>query len=518
MATPNEKLAVALQVLADRQGEGRHIFLAREFHRDHRERLLRGGYLRRVIKGWLILSSPEALPHDTTAWYASFWEFCARYCAHRFGDRWHISPELSLRLHAEDTSVPRQVVVYAERGGNNNVDLPFGMSLFDLKSPHLPLADIFEREGLRTYTTEAALLRVPPRFFRDCPIEARTALAGVVQVTGIVQRLLAGNHSTVAGRLAGAFRHVGRGGFADEIGRAMRQAGYDAFREVDPFVPENTTRESQMAHVLRHSAPPIAHRLQALWARMREPILAALPPPQGLPASATRQRYLERVSAAYLDDAYHSLSIEGYQVSPELIERVRAGAWDPGTDAMDRRQRDALAARGYWQAFQSVQESLEEVLGGADPGAVFRVTHGRWHSELFRPSLEAGLHETFALAGYRNQPVLLRGSRHVPPRAEIVPDCMETLLDLLEQEEAPAVRAVAGHWMLGYIHPFADGNGRIGRFLMNIMLASGGYPWTTIRVDDRNEYMAALEAASVEQDIAPFAAFVARCVSLAGSE
>ncbi len=48
---------------------------------------------------------------------------------------------------------------------------------------------------------------------------------------------------------------------------------------------------------------------------------------------------------------------------------------------------------------------------------------------------------------------------------------------------------------------------------MNIMLASGGYPWTTIRVEERTEYMAALEAASVEQDVAPFAAFVVRCVS-----
>ena len=63
--------------------------------------------------------------------------------------------------------------------------------------------------------------------------------------------------------------------------------------------------------------------------------------------------------------------------------------------------------------------------------------------------------------------------------------------------------------MLGYIHPYPDGNGRMARFLMNAMLASGGYPWTTIRVDDRRRYLAALEDASVEQDIAPFAEFVA---------
>lgn len=49
----------------------------------------------------------------------------------------------------------------------------------------------------------------------------------------------------------------------------------------------------------------------------------------------------------------------------------------------------------------------------------------------------------------------------------------------------------------------------MGRFLMNVMLASGGYAWTVITVDRRNEYMAALEEASVNQNIKPFAEFLA---------
>ena len=50
------------------------------------------------------------------------------------------------------------------------------------------------------------------------------------------------------------------------------------------------------------------------------------------------------------------------------------------------------------------------------------------------------------------------------------------LFELLENEIEPSVRAVLGHWLFGYIHPYPDGNGRIARFLMNVMLASGGYP------------------------------------------
>ena len=89
---------------------------------------------------------------------------------------------------------------------------------------------------------------------------------------------------------------------------------------------------------------------------------------------------------------------------------------------------------------------------------------------------------------------------------------MPAMFDLLEQETEPSVRATLGHWLFGYVHPYPDGNGRIARFLMNAMLASGGYPWAVIRVEDRDAYLAALEAASVDQDIEVFARFLAERV------
>lgn len=58
-----------------------------------------------------------------------------------------------------------------------------------------------------------------------------------------------------------------------------------------------------------------------------------------------------------------------------------------------------------------------------------------------------------------------------------------------------------------------DGNGRKGRFLMNVMLSSGGYPWTVIPVERRNEYMQCLETGSVTGDILPFASFLADLVN-----
>lgn len=89
---------------------------------------------------------------------------------------------------------------------------------------------------------------------------------------------------------------------------------------------------------------------------------------------------------------------------------------------------------------------------------------------------------------------------------------MPALFDLLENEPEPAVRAVLGHWLFGYVHPYPDGNGRIARFMMNAMLASGGSPWTVVRVEDRAAYLAALDRASIDMDIAPFAQFIAERV------
>ena len=53
----------------------------------------------------------------------------------------------------------------------------------------------------------------------------------------------------------------------------------------------------------------------------------------------------------------------------------------------------------------------------------------------------------------------------------------------------------------------------MARFLMNAMLASGGYPWTIVRIEDRAAYLEALDRASVDLDISPFAAFLAKRVA-----
>lgn len=504
MATPREKLAASLSILEKLQRGGRRVFRSGELTRVHRERLLKNGFLRKVIKGWLISSSPDAGLGDTTPWFASFWEFCAAYCGARFDDAWHLSAEQSLLLHAQNTVIPQQVIIYTPRGTNNTINLPFDMSFYDLKQRAMPPEpDMTAWNGLRLFVPEAALIKVPEAFFAGNPVEAQVVLSGIRDASDVLARLLEGGHSAIAGRLAGAFRRVGRADVADEILHTMNRAGYDV-RESDPFLPDRQFRS------VNPTVAPIVGRLQALWETFRATVIKVFPESPDLPDD--HAAYLTYIDDIYRNDAYHSLSIEGYSVTPELIERVSSGRWNPDNYSADRRSRDALAARGYWQAFQIVKDTVAEVIAGGNAGQLARSAHRRWYLELFQPCVAAGLLTTSTLAGYRGHAVFLRGSRHVPPRWEAVRDAMPVLFDLLEHESQPSVRAVLGHWMFGYIHPYPDGNGRMARFLMNVMLASGGYPWTVIRVDDRNAYLAALESASIDQDIEPFASFVSERV------
>ena len=238
----------------------------------------------------------------------------------------------------------------------------------------------------------------------------------------------------------------------------MKAAGY-TIRENDPFEAPSTILFT------KRERSPYVGRISLMWQNMREVVLEEFPQAPGIPED--KKFYVKKIEELYTSDAYHSLSIEGYRVSLELIERVRSG---------------------YWQAFQAVEDSIKKILDGNNAGQTVTRDHGAWYRELFAPSVTAGI---------------LRAG-----------DLMPAFFDLLEKETEAAVRVVLGHFIFVYIHPYMDGNGRIGRFMMNTMMASGGYPWTIIPVEQRTTYMAALERASVDQDIRPFAQFLSGLVDI----
>ena len=503
MPSPSKKLAESLQVLHELQERGGVAIRSRDLTRTHRERLCKSGFLQKVIKGWYLPARPGEAPGESTAWYASFWSFCAAYLQYLKGDDWCLSPEQSVSLHAENWTVPRQLLVRATKARNNITALPHDTALLDIRASIPESKNIVIRDELRLFSLPAALIESSPRYFRQNQTDMRAALSMVRDASEVLEGLLEGGHSVVAGRLAGAFRNIGRNRIADDIVRTMRAAGYNV-RENDPF-------ETQIpAGLPARERSPYVNRIRIMWQEMRGPIIERFPAAPGLPNNV--DQYLKRVEEVYVTDAYHSLSIEGYRVSPELIDRVRSGTWNPDDNENDREHRNALAASGYWQAYQAVQESLSKILHGENPGTVVDNDHRIWHQEMFEPSVTAGILKPADLAGYRNIRVHIRGSMHVPPSHEAARDAMPAFFDLLREETEPSVRVVLGHFIFVYIHPYVDGNGRMGRFLMSTMLASGGYPWTVIPVDERDAYMAALEEASVGQNIGPFIDFLAQLV------
>jgi hypothetical protein len=503
MTAPQDKLAESLAVLKKLQDQGIVAIQTKNMTRTHRERLVKSGFIKEAMKGWYIPARPEDPAGEITAWYALFWDFCGDYLKFRFGDQWCLSPEHSLSLHGGNWNVPGQLLVRSPKGGNKPVALLHETSILDLRLNLPDGKDMEIRENLRMMTLPAALISCAPGYFSNSAGEARAALSMISDASQILHRLLEGGRSTVAGRLAGAFRNMGKDGIADNIVGAMRAAGY-SITENDPF------EEKPAVIFSGRELSPHVNRMRMHWAEMRGIVLKTFP--QAPVVGQSVDEYLKHVDEIYLTDAYHSLSIEGYRVSEELIERVRSGSWDPQTHRKDKEYADALAARGYWQAFQAVKKSLVRVLNQNASGGVVENDHSIWYRELFAPSVSAGLLGAADLAGYRNQPVYIRKSMHIPPRWEAVCDLMPAFFSLLIDEEEPAVKAVLGHFFFVYIHPYSDGNGRMGRFLMNVMLAGGGYPWTVIPLETRNDYMAALEEASVRKNIEPFSGFLAGLV------
>lgn len=505
MATPAENLARSLEVLKVLQDDDVVAIHTSSMTRVHRERLLENGFIQEVIKGWYIAGNPQDRQGDSTPWYTAFWQFCGQYLDYRFGNAWSVSPEQSISLHTGNQAVPTQLLVRSEKAGNNLTKLMHGTSLLDVAGAPAEGKAQEVINGVRVYSLPSALAECGPAFYQQNPIDARGALFSIADASQILPFLLEDGRSWVAGRLAGAFRNIGRDDLADEIIGTFKDLKYQ-ITEVDPFEtpsPILSSGRQESAYV---------SRLKLMWLEMREDVINHFPEAPGIPAD--QAAYLDRVDELFVTDAYHSLSIEGYKVSTELIEKVRNGDWNPDDNEGDREHRNAMAARGYWEAFNAVKDSIEKIFSGEDPGRTVKTDHGRWYRSLFAPSVTAGIIEPAELAGYRNMPVFIRGSMHTPMSSDAVRDAIPTLFELLTDEASPAVRAVLGHFLFVYIHPYMDGNGRTGRFLMNAMFASGGYEWTVLPVERRADYMAALEQASVNMDIKPFAAFVSEFVTI----
>jgi len=220
--------------------------------------------------------------------------------------------------------------------------------------------------------------------------------------------------------------------------------------------------------------------------------------------SLTVSDLIKMARTAKTYDVYHSTSIEGYRIRYEDVSLLLGGSSEGAMGEEETRSR--MAVLGYSHAFDDLLARLEESEG---PLPITNHLILDLYANLFQPSVEAGLVAPGALRGWRNAPVFIRGFRFVPPAAERVGELMTALVEFLPGVSSAIVSAILAHLIFVTIHPFPDGNGRVGRFLMNAVLVGSGWPWLTIKEGERGLYFESLQQAQLQNNARPFGRFIA---------
>ena len=203
-------------------------------------------------------------------------------------------------------------------------------------------------------------------------------------------------------------------------------------------------------------------------------------------------------------DIYNSNAIEGNQLSlGETKMVVREGLTIAGHSLKDH-----VEAKNLAQAL----DYFDELATSTDPLTAMELR--QIHKLVLQDINDANA------GAYRRVDVEITGSGYSPPGPETVPVEMQDLGDWLSSRTDPGheyasrngiVYAAAAHAKFVTTHPFVDGNGRVGRLLMNLLLMRYGFPIAVITKEDRARYYDALEE-SQATDLSPFISLVAESV------
>lgn len=131
------------------------------------------------------------------------------------------------------------------------------------------------------------------------------------------------------------------------------------------------------------------------------------------------------------------------------------------------------------------------------------------HKIIVKNTLKQELEDQ--IGKYRTLQVFIRGAEWMPPKPKDVPKEMKTLLlwySINKKKLHPLIVAAYFHSAFEKIHPFVDGNGRVGRLLLNFILHKVKYPMINIPNSRKHVYYSVLEEAQVTGNLRPFVAFL----------
>ena len=217
-----------------------------------------------------------------------------------------------------------------------------------------------------------------------------------------------------------------------------------------------------------------------------------------------------------IESNYHSNAIEGNSLT---LGETRSLILH-GLTAHGKSMRDHLDIEGHDEAVKAIEDAVDS------KEELNEVFIRNLHSMLLKKPYEIDAQtpdgrptkRLISIGNYKTQPNNVRtstGEIYYFTAPDQVKPAMGDLIDWYRraesQSEHPIVIAATFHYRFVRIHPFDDGNGRMARLLMNMILIRHGYTVAIVPIQQRNRYIESLEQADKSEDLTEFIAYVAGC-------
>lgn len=183
-----------------------------------------------------------------------------------------------------------------------------------------------------------------------------------------------------------------------------------------------------------------------------------------------REKELEEIAIAF---TYNTNAIEGSTITLEEAREIIHDKISPNKPLRDVKETEAHS-KVFLLMLKKKEKITREILL-------------KWHNDIFK--------ETKSDISGKFREYLVRVGPYLAPDWQDIENLITELLSFIELNKKmnPVELAARSHYKFEKIHPFGDGNGRIGRLLMNYILWHKGYPMLIIEYKKRKSYYKALQ-------------------------